>query len=75
MKSDEIQLLFATTLEKYAPVERKPSDPELSTLRENLTALFLPITYNGEKGISNLVGLTMDEDAYRARHGANFPTP
>ena len=75
MKSDKIQLLFMTTLERYAPVEVKPSDPELSTLRETLTAILLPITYDGEKGIHNLVGLIMDEDTYRARHGANFPTP
>ena len=37
--------------------------------------LILPIAYDGEKGIHNLVGLIMDEDAYRARHGANFPMP
>ena len=75
MKSDEIQLLFATALETYAPVERKPSAPDLSTLRETLNALLLPIMYDGDKGIHNLVGLIMDEDAYKARHGANLPTP
>ena len=75
MKSDEIQSLFATSLKTYAPVAGKPLDPELSTLQETLTALLLPIMYDGEKGIHNLVGLIMDEDAYRVRHGANFPTP
>ena len=59
----------------YAPVEGKPSDPDLSTLWETLTALLLTIVYDGKKGIHNLVGLIMDEDAYKARHGANFPTP
>ena len=75
MKSDEIQSLFATMLKTYAPVEGQPSDPDLSALRETLTALLLPITYDGEKGIQNLVGLVMDEESYRALHGANFPTP
>ena len=75
MKSDEIQSLFVTTLETYAPVEGKPSDSELSTLLETLTAILLTIACDGEKGIHNLVSLIMDEDAYRARHGANFPTP
>ena len=75
MKSDEIQLLFAMALETYAPVEGQPSDPDLSTFRETPTVLILPITYDGEKGIHNLVGLIMDEDAYKARHGTNFPTP
>ena len=75
MKSDEIQSLFATALETYAPVEGQPSDLDLSTLRETLTALLLPIAYDGKKGIHNLFSLIMDEDTYRARHGANFPTP
>ena len=75
MKSDEIQLLFATSLETYAPVEGQPSDPDLSTLWETLTTLLLPIAYNGKKGIHNLVGFIMDEDAYKARHCVNFPMP
>ena len=75
MKSDETQSLFATKLEMYAPVEGQPSDPDLSALQETPTALLLPTAYDGEKGIHNLVGLIMDEDAYRARRGANFPTP
>ena len=75
MKSDEIQSLFATALKTYAPVKGQPSDLDLSTLWETLTALLLPIAYDGEKGTHNLVGLIMDEDAYKARHGANFPTP
>ena len=75
MKSDEIQLLFATTLETYAPVKGQPLDLDFSTLWETLTTLFLPIAYDVKKFIYNLVGLIMDEDAYRARQGANFPTP
>ena len=70
-----MQSLFATNIETHAPVEGQPSDPDLSSLQETLTALLLPISYDGEKGIHNLVGLIMYEDAYRARHGAVFPTP
>ena len=62
-------------LETYAPVEGQPSDLDISALQETLTALLLPISYYGEKGIHNLVGLIMDEDSYKSRHGANFPTP
>ena len=68
-------MLFAKNLDTYAPVEGQPLDPDISALRETLTEILLPIAYNGEKGIHNLFGLIMDEDAYRARHGANFPTP
>ena len=75
MKSDEIQSLLAMTLETYAPVEGQPSDPDLSSLQETLNAFLLPIVYYGEKLIHNLVGLIMYEDAYRAHHGAKFPTP
>ena len=75
VKSDEIQSLFATAIEMYAPVKGQPLDRDLSTLRETLTVLLLSIAYDGEKGIHNLVGLIMDEDAYKTRYGANFPTP
>ena len=47
MKSDETQSLFATKLEMYAPVEGQPSDPDLYSLRERLTALLPPIAYDG----------------------------
>ena len=62
MKSDEIQSLFATKFETYAPIEGQPLDPDISTLQETLTALLLLIAYDGEKVIQNLVGLIMDED-------------
>ena len=75
MKSDEIQSLFAMKLEMYVTVKGQPSDPYLSALQETLTVILLPIAYDGEKVIHNLVGLIMDEDAYRARHGTKFPTP
>ena len=75
MKSDEIQSLFATAIKTYTPVKGQPSDPDLSTLQETLTALLISIMYDGKKGIHNLVGLIMDEDAYKTCYGANFPTP
>ena len=75
MKSDEIQSLFLTAIETYAAVEGQPSDPDLSTLWETLTVLLLPITYDGKKGIHNLVSLMMNKDAYKTRYGARFPTP
>ena len=74
MKSDEIQSLFATSIKTYTPVKGQPSDPDLSTLRETLTALFIPMAYDGKKVIHNLVGIIMNEDAYKAHYGANFPT-
>ena len=60
MKSDKMQLLLTTKVKTYAPVEVQPSDQDLSALRETLTALLLPISYDGEKGVHNLVGLIMD---------------
>ena len=62
MKSDEIHSLFAAKLETYAPIEGQPLDPDLSALQETLTALLLPIAYNEENGVHNLVGLIMNED-------------
>ena len=75
MKSDKVQSLFPKKLETYAPVEGQPSVLDLFSLREILTTLLLPIGYDGKKGIHNLFGLIMNEDAYRARHGSKFLTP
>ena len=62
MNLDKIQSLFAAQLETYAPIEGQPSDPDLCALRETLMALLLPISYDGENGVHNLVGLIMNED-------------
>ena len=75
MKSDEIQSLFATAIKTHAPVKGQPLDPDLSTLQETMTVLLLPIVYDGKKGVHNLVGIIMNEDAYKTRYGANFLTP
>ena len=75
MKSEEIQFLFAAQLETYAPIKGQPSDPDLSALQETLTSILLTITYDEKDGVHNLVGIIMNEDAYKERHGANFPTP
>ena len=75
MKSDEIGSLFTMDIKTYAPVEGQPLDSDLSTLQETMTALLIPITYDGEKGIHNLIVLIVNEDAYKMRYGANFPTP
>ena len=75
MKSDEIQSLFVAKLETYAPIEGQPSDLDLSALQETLTDFLLPIAYDGENVVHNLVCLIMKEDAYNMRYGANFPTP
>ena len=75
MKSDKVQSLFPKKLETCAPVKGQPSVLDLFSLREILTTLLLPIGYDGKKGIHNLFGLIMNEDAYRARHGSKFLTP
>ena len=35
--------------------------------------IILPLPYDVEKGIHNLMGLVMDEDDYKVRYGAKFP--
>ena len=75
MNSDEIQSLFVAQLETYVPIKGEPSDPDLFALRETITALLLPITYDGENRVHNLVDLIMIEDAYKEHHVANPPPP
>ena len=43
----------------------QPTDADLTQLRKELALILLPLTYNVEKGIHNLVGIVMDEDDYK----------
>ena len=73
MKPDEVQSLFAARLDVFDPILGQPTDADLTRLRKELTSIFLPLLYDMEKVIHNLMGLVMDEDDCKVRYGANFP--
>ena len=59
----------------FDPILGHPTDADHTRLYKELTKIFLPLPYNAEKGINNLVGLFMDEDDHKQHYHTKFPTP
>ena len=75
IKPEEVQLLFAAQLDLFDPVLRQPIDADLMRICEDLTTILLPLPYNAERGIHNMMGLVMEKDNYEQRYRSEFPTP
>ena len=67
--------MFSAQIDVFDPILGQTTDSDLTRLREELTIILLPLPYNLEKGICNIMGLVLDEDNYKKRYCAKFPTP
>ena len=74
MNMEEVQFLFAAWIDVFDPISGKPTDADLTRLLKELTLILLPLPCDVENWIHNLIGLIMDEDDYKVRYGAKFPT-
>ena len=74
MKLEEIQLLFAARLDIFNSIWGQPTNTDLKRLRDELIMILLPIPYDVEKGIHNILGLVMDKEYYEQCYYAKFPT-
>ena len=72
---EEIQSLFVAWLYLFDLILGKIINADLMRLREELTRIFLPLPYDVEKGIYNLLGLVMYEEDYEQHYCTKFPTP
>ena len=75
MTPEEIVALFAHSLDNFDPIDRQPSDTNLTRLQEAVTFLLLQIPYDETLAVHNLIGLIQTEAAYVARYGKAFPKP
>ena len=73
MTPNEIVAKFAHSLDNFEPIVRKPSDSDLTRLREAVAPLLLHIPYDETGAIRNIIGLIRPEAAYVARYGEAFP--
>ena len=73
MKPEEVQLMFAARINIFDPISGQPTNNDLMQLREELALVLLPLPYNMDNGIHNLMGLVMDEDDYKVRYDTKFP--
>ena len=72
---EEVQSLFASPLDVFDPIPGQLNNADLARLHKDITAIILPLPYNVEKGINDLMGIVIDEDNYNQRYRAKLPTP
>ena len=75
MNVEEFQLLFAARLDVFDLILGHPTNFYLVRLHKDLTKILLPLPYDVEKGIQNLLGIVMDERNYKQRYCTKFPKP
>ena len=66
MTPEEIVAKFAHMLNNFEPITRKPSNNDLTRLRENVVPLLLQILYDEMGAVNNLIGLIRIKAAYVA---------
>ena len=75
MIPDEIVAKFSAALDNFEPIIDRPSDSDLTRLRETISPLLLQISCDEEGGTHNLIGIIWTKPAYLKRYGEAFPEP
>ena len=70
MTPEEIVAKLSHSLEQFDQISGKPSDYDLTRIREVVAPLLLQITYDKTGAVHNLIGLIRPEAAYITRYGA-----
>ncbi len=76
MMPDAITLFFKEARDTFPPIEGKPMDDNLQSIRKNLLPILMEIPYDQLGGTHSLVGILMEATRYAANHGgATFVRP
>ena len=75
MMPEEIVAKFANSLEQFEPINRQPSNTNLTRIREVVAPLLLQIPYDETGAVHNLIGLIWPEASYTTRYDAAFLKP
>jgi hypothetical protein len=71
MTPDAITLLFKEARDTFPPIEGKPTDDDLLTIRETLLPILMEIPFDLLGGVHSLIGLLTETTRYAADHGGN----
>ena len=71
MTPDAITLLFKEARDAFPPLEGKPTDDELLSIRETLLPILMEIPYDQLGGVHSLTAIITDGMRYAADHGGN----
>ena len=71
MMPEAITLLFREAREAFPPLEGKPSDDDLTTIRETLLLILMEIPYDQLGGVHSLTAILTKPGRYAANHGSS----
>ncbi len=71
MTPNAITLLFREARDAFPPLEGKPTDNNLLSIRETLLPILMEIPYNQLGGVHSLTAIITDGVRYAADHGGN----
>jgi hypothetical protein len=71
MTPDAITLLFKEAYDSFPPIEEKPTDDNLLSIREVILPLLMVIPYSQLGGIHSLTAILTDPVSYATDHGGN----
>jgi hypothetical protein len=71
MMPEAIMLLFREACEAFPPLKGKPSNDNLTTIRETLLPILMEIPYNQLGGVHSLRTILTDPGRYAANHGGS----
>jgi hypothetical protein len=71
MNADAITCLFKEAYDTFPPLEGKPTNNNLLTIRETLVPLLMVIPYDQLLGVHSLTAILMETTKYKANHGAS----
>ena len=66
-----ITLLFQEVREAFPPLKGKPSDDNLTTIRETVLPILMQILYNQLDGVRSLTAILTDPGRYAVNHGGS----
>ncbi len=69
MTPKAITLLFREACEAFPPLEGKPSNNDLTTIRETLLPILMEIPYDQLGGVHSLTATLTEPGRYAADHG------
>ena len=71
MRPDAITLLFKEARDAFPPLEGKPTDDDLLSIRETLLLILMEIPYDQLGSVHSLTAIVTDAVCYAAEHGGH----
>jgi hypothetical protein len=71
MTPDAITLLFKQARDTFPPLEGKPTDNNLMSIRESLLPILMEMPYDQLGGVHSLTAILVDAARYATNHGGN----